>query len=445
MRTLTTALLTLGALISLQVTAALAQGDIKFERERQAHILEVIRDDVKKNYFDPKLKGIDVEAKYSAAKERINAATNVGQMSAIIAAFLLDFDDSHLFFLPPGRTDKVAYGFSFYMIGDRCFVSKVIPDSEAAKLGITAGDELLSIEGYQPTRENLWKMQYAYYTLRPRTGLKVEIRRPDTTTAELNIPAKITHGKRVVDLTGDSDAGFDMGEYERNAEESYKRETRQYIVDKLPGVFIWKMPEWALDPSTVDTVFDRARKYPAIILDLRGNPGGRVDMLLRTLGNLFADDVKIADQKKRKDTKPMIAKGRGTEAYKGKIAVLIDSRSASASEVFSRAMQLEKRGTVFGDKSAGAVMESMLFQHEVGMDSIIAFATSITVADLIMKDGRSIEKVGVTPDELIVPTGADMFAKRDPALAAALNSLGLKVSPEDAGRFFAGIDEKDKD
>ena len=417
-------------------TLTSGQGDVKFERERQAHILEVVRDDVKKNYFDSNLKGNDIEARYNAAKEKIQSATNVGMMSAIIAAFLLDFDDSHLFFLPPGRTSKVEYGFTFYMVGDKCFVNRVTADSSAQKMGLAPGDELLSIEGYRPDRTNLWKMQYAYYTLRPRTGLKLEVRKPDGSRADLDIPAKITKGKQVLDLTGESDSGSDMGEYERSAEESYKRETRQLVFDKIPDAFVWKMSHWALDPPSVDSIFARARKYPAIVLDLRGNPGGRVDMLLRALGNLFGDDTKIGDEKKRKETKPMVAKGHGKDAYQGKIVVLIDSRSASASEIFSRVLQLEKRGTVFGDRSAGAVMESMLYDHQVGMDTVIAFATSITIADLIMKDGKSIEKVGVTPDNFIVPTGEDLAASRDPVLSAALASVGVKMSPEEAGKIF---------
>src|SRR4051812_10159346 len=273
--------------LALQFTPAIGQ-DVKFERERQSHILEVIRDDIKKYYFDPDLKGIDIDAKYKAAKEKIENAPNVGQMSAIIAAFLLDFDDSHLFYEPPGHSDKVEYGFTFYMVGDKCFVNKVAPGSSAQKVGLTPGDELLSIEGFRPDRGNVWKMQYAYYTLRPRTGLTLEVRKPDRTETKLDIAAKITKGRRVMDLTGDSGT-LDLDENRRRVEDSYERATRQFVFDKFPDVYVWKMPEWALDPANVDSIFSHARKYPALVLDLRGNPGGRIDMLLRALGNLFAD------------------------------------------------------------------------------------------------------------------------------------------------------------
>ena len=116
--------------------------------------------------------------------------------------------------------------------------------------------------------------------------------------------------------------------------------------------------------------------------------------------------------------------------------VLIDGDSASCSEVFSRVMQLEKRGTIIGDRSAGAVMESMHYSFQLGMSSIIPYGFSITDADVIMSDGKSLEHVGVTPDELIIPTGKDLAAGRDPVLARAVEILGGKLTAEAAGKMF---------
>jgi carboxyl-terminal processing protease len=121
--------------------------------------------------------------------------------------------------------------------------------------------------------------------------------------------------------------------------------------------------------------------------------------------------------------------------------VLIDSQSASAAEVTARIMQIEKRGTVIGDRSAGAVMTSRFFSHTLGQDfygrgSLAFYGTSITVADLKMSDGFSLEKVGVTPDEVLLPTGADLAAGRDPVLARAITLLGGTMTAEQAGKFY---------
>ena len=116
--------------------------------------------------------------------------------------------------------------------------------------------------------------------------------------------------------------------------------------------------------------------------------------------------------------------------------MLIDSESASASELFARTIQIEKRGTVLGDRSMGAVMASRYYDHQTGVGQVLYFGNSITVADLIMTDGKSLEKTGVVPDELMLPTGEDLAGKRDPVLAKAAEMLGVKLDAEKAGTFF---------
>ena len=56
--------------------------------------------------------------------------------------------------------------------------------------------------------------------------------------------------------------------------------------------------------------------------------------------------------------------------------------------------------------------------------------------DVRMADGASLEKTGVTPDDLVVPSPADLAAGRDPVLAAAVAMAGGSITPEQAGRLF---------
>jgi C-terminal processing protease CtpA/Prc len=53
-----------------------------------------------------------------------------------------------------------------------------------------------------------------------------------------------------------------------------------------------------------------------------------------------------------------------------------------------------------------------------------------------MSDGESLEHKGVTPDEMLRPTGGDLAAGRDPVLARAITLLGGTMTAEQAGQFY---------
>src|SRR5688572_17702186 len=72
----------------------------RIERSRMKDILRVVKNNVKKSYFDPAFKGIDIEARFKLADEKLNSASSVGQAMGIIAQALIDFNDSHLYFIP---------------------------------------------------------------------------------------------------------------------------------------------------------------------------------------------------------------------------------------------------------------------------------------------------------------------------------------------------------
>ena len=73
---------------------------------------------------------------------------------------------------------------------------------------------------------------------------------------------------------------------------------------------------------------------------------------------------------------------------------------------------------------------------DMSSGNMIPYGASITDADFIMTDGQSLEHVGVTPDEILLPTAAQLAAKLDPALARATALVGAELSAEKAGTLF---------
>ncbi|OLE53959.1 MAG: hypothetical protein AUG51_10905 [Acidobacteria bacterium 13_1_20CM_3_53_8] len=411
---------------------AQAQQFSNFDRDRGKVMLNQIRNDLRSNYYDPNFHGMDVEARFKAAEDRIKQATSNNQIFGIIAQLLADLHDSHTFFIPPSRAVTIEYGWKMQAIGDACIVTAIKPGSDAEAKGLKVGDTVLAMDNYQPTRENLWVLDYLYYSLKPQAGMHVAVQSPGAGPREFDIMANVKQVRRVQDLTNGSDI-WDVIREAQNEDRLY----RQRYIEAGDDLMIWKMPQFDMDRNEVDNFMNKVRKHKALILDLRGNGGGAEETLLRLLGNFFDHDIKIGDVKRRRDTKPLVAKTRGSDIFKGQIVVLIDSQSGSASELFARVIQLEHRGTVIGDHSAGAVMQSRQYSHQVGGMEVVAFyGVSITEADLIMTDGKSLENVGVTPDELLLPTPADLAAQRDPVLAHAAELVGVKLDPARAGAFF---------
>jgi C-terminal processing protease CtpA/Prc len=81
-------------------------------------------------------------------------------------------------------------------------------------------------------------------------------------------------------------------------------------------------------------------------------------------------------------------------------------------------------------------MESRHYGFHQGTDTQIFYGASITEADLVMADGKSLEHTGVTPDEVILPSAADLAAGRDPVLSRAATLAGVEMDAAKAGKLF---------
>jgi C-terminal processing protease CtpA/Prc len=407
-----------------------AQGITSLDRERAQVMLSEIKDSIKKNYYDAEFHGINIDERFKAADEMIKKATSLGQAFGIIAQAVMSLNDSHTTFSPPEQTVTAQYGWLMQSFGESILVTAVKPGSDAETKGLHPGDAILAINGVQPTRNDLWKITYLYYTLRPQAGMHLLLRSPDGKQREMDVLAKVQTSKRMLDFT----EGGDIWHVIRDIEKEDRLNRHRSF--ELPEVFVWKMPAFDILNDKVDSIMEKAKKHDAVVFDLRGNPGGYEDTLLHLVGSVFDKDITVGNAKSRKETKAIVAKTLGAKSFKGKIFVIVDSSSGSAAELFARTVQLEKRGVVIGDRTAGAVMRSRYHSYRMGRDIAVFYGASITEADFLMPDGPSLEHVGVIPDLVMVPTPADLSRKLDPVLAYAIKLAGAKLDPEKAGALF---------
>ena len=397
----------------------------KQDHEWLTHVLNIVRDEIKKNYYDSSFHGLDIDQRFLQAETKISSAPDRNYAVADIAGAVTALNDSHTVFLPPARPYTHEYGWRMQAVGDSdCFITAVRPGSDAEKKGLKPGDQVLSVAGYTAVRGDLWKIDYVYGALRPQFGLRLVVRSPDGNTHQLDAMAALRP------------VAWEPWNYEEKLLNIYHRHLPR-TVEYGKAAIIYKLADFAFDPDRANEMLDKIRGHESVVLDLRGNPGGYVDFLSRFLGGMFDHEIKMGDRVGRKPLRGAVTKSRGGKTFAGKLVVLVDSKSASAAEVFARIIQMEKRGTVVGDRSSGMVMESRLYTHAIETQGgMIHYAVSITDANIIMSDGRSLEGVGVVPDERIIPTASDLAAGRDPALSRAAELVGIKLTPEEAGKLF---------
>jgi carboxyl-terminal processing protease len=156
-----------------------------------------------------------------------------------------------------------------------------------------------------------------------------------------------------------------------------------------------------------------------LIIDLRGNPGGITLMAPGIFGRLSAKEVSLGTMHRRYGSEEFTAyPQRG--AFLGPVAVLVDSASASTSEILAAGLQETGRARIFGEATAGAALPSMFRNLPTG--DMLQYA----VADIKTPHGMLIEGNGVTPDELVVVRRADCAAGRDPVREAAEHWLATQ-------------------
>jgi carboxyl-terminal processing protease len=145
-----------------------------------------------------------------------------------------------------------------------------------------------------------------------------------------------------------------------------------------------------------------AADVKGIILDLRNNSGGSLNDVVQMSG-LFIEDGPIVQVKKRNDNAVALMDKDNTVLYKGPLVVMVNTQSASASEILAAAMQDYGRAVIVGSHSTfgkGTVQRFYdLDQAVLGNDQLKPLGElKITMQKFYRVDGGSTQLKGVIPD-----------------------------------------------
>jgi len=154
-----------------------------------------------------------------------------------------------------------------------------------------------------------------------------------------------------------------------------------------------------------------------VIVDLRFNGGGFLDIAVELLSYFFPSDTEAVIIKERgKEDNVMLTNGN-PKLLNVPLVVLINEGSASASEIFAGAVQDHERGILMGTQSfgKGSVQEVLTFKD--------GSSIRVTIAKWLTPDGNSINEVGLEPDIKVEISDEDIELEYDAQKEAALKYL----------------------
>jgi carboxyl-terminal processing protease len=173
-----------------------------------------------------------------------------------------------------------------------------------------------------------------------------------------------------------------------------------------------------LDPSRLMSAFGDAvescARCDGFIIDLRGNPGG-IGAMAMGMAGWFIDqqDQRLGTLYLRASTIKFVVYPRA-HTFAGPLAILVDGTSASTSEIFSGGLKDLGRARIFGTRTAGAALPSVIEVLPNGDGFQYA------IANYISEGGKPLEGLGVSPDVQASPTREALLAGKDPALDSAV-------------------------
>ncbi|HEX7541681.1 MAG TPA: S41 family peptidase [Anaerolineales bacterium] len=269
-------------------------------------------------------------------------------------------------------------------------ITKPIPGYPAEKAGLQIGDQIIAVDGQDVTGMDPDLVRLTKVMGPAGTDVHLTVRRTG-----VDKPLEFTITRAQIDIPS---------------------VTSKMLDNKIGYIQI------AVFGDTTATDFHTqlsqlmAQNPSGIILDLRDNGGGYLDAGIAVASEFIDHGVIVTEQYSdgTKDPHNALPGGLATTIP---LVLLVNGNTASASEIVSGAIQDDGRGKLVGELTYGKGSVQNWFPLSDGGTA------RITIAKWLTPNGRTIDKIGLTPDVVVTMTQADVTAGRDPQLDAAVQLL----------------------
>ncbi len=390
--------------------------DLSESRTEMKYILKNVANEISKNFYDPKLKGVDWKAAVEEAKQKIDAARSINEMEVAIFQFVEKLDDSHTAFIPPASATVVKYGFDAKPYGKEIRVFEVDRGGAAEAAGLKVGDRLMEVNGFLAERSNFEKLMIYTRKLYQISPMNLNVDRAGEGALTISIVPKVTTRAIVVNREANFNAVWALA---LDDFEEWHKKYGTYRYGNENGIGYFQLREFPDEGQDfLKGLAERSKGADAVIIDLRDCPGGVLKTLLSFAGLFQTTEGVLATEVDRTKSEPMRIKPQ-RPYIGGSIFILVDSATASAAELLARHLQKTRNAVVIGDNTAGAVTVGKVLNASVGGSLVTEYGIGVGVGRVVFADGEELEKKGITPDMKCLPTQKEMVEGKDPCLGLA--------------------------
>jgi carboxyl-terminal processing protease len=296
---------------------------------------------------------------------------------------LLRHLDPHSVFFDPGQFDQLrqmetstrkGFGTVVSVLPGRVVVLQTLPGTPSEKAGMSPGDEILAVNNYRLDRLDADQI------------------------VELLSESKQKQAQLVVRHPGDARLSELVLTPENMVTSSVER-----VFELKPGIGYIRVS--AFEEKTSQQIHDGieklgGRNLKGLVLDLRNNPGGLMTAALETASFFLQPGQVILSAKGRNVAETVEKVPEDNKPYTFPLAVIVNAKTASASEIVSGALQDHDRATITGEPSFGKGLVQSVYPlaEKTGL--------ALTTALYYIPSGRSIQKTFSSQKAF----GADDFA-----------------------------------
>ena len=292
-------------------------------------------------------------------------------LSERLVQVMLSELDPHSTYLSARETERASemmrgnfegVGLVLHREGDTTFIGQVMPDAPSAGLGLLPGDLVWSVDGVKVSGVGM-----------SADSVVARLRGPRRSKVEVQVergPKKERHSFTI-----------------RRGVVNHKTLVYSAMLDDTTGYMMLS----SFSTTSHDEFRDALRRLlssgmKSLIFDLRGNTGGSLESAVGIANELLPAGSLIVYTQGAHQRREDVYARRGGLFPQGKVTVIVDEGSASASEVVSGALQDNDRATIVGRRTFGKGLVQREFELSDGASLLL------TVARYYTPSGRSIQR-----------------------------------------------------